>query len=123
MKTKRRGEKTAGRGRGACTRLCAGVLTRSAGGKGAQPAGAKSEDVLRRLEETKVLMARNVENMTRNVATAEELESGTQQMTANAQQFKKQSVALKRHYWWKNIKVCAAPLTRSSGPSSPLSRR
>ncbi|EMH73598.1 vesicle-associated membrane protein, putative [Entamoeba histolytica HM-1:IMSS-B] len=51
-------------------------------------------------------MAKNVEMMTQNIATAEELEVQSNEMSINAQQFKKQAIVLRKTYWWKNFKVC-----------------
>ncbi|GAB1227799.1 hypothetical protein ENUP19_0358G0016 [Entamoeba nuttalli] len=50
-------------------------------------------------------MAKNVEMMTQNIATAEELEVQSNEMSINAQQFKKQAIVLRKTYWWKNFKI------------------
>ena len=51
-------------------------------------------------------MAQNVELITKNISTAEELESQSRDLLSNAEAFKSHSVQLKRNFWWKNVKVC-----------------
>ncbi|ELP91457.1 hypothetical protein EIN_155740 [Entamoeba invadens IP1] len=57
------------------------------------------------LDNTRRTMEKNVELITKNISTAEELEDQTREMTINAQKFQKQSVVLKKKYWWKNAKL------------------
>ncbi|GAB1220479.1 hypothetical protein ENUP19_0331G0002 [Entamoeba nuttalli] len=57
------------------------------------------------LEETQGLMQQNIQDMTRNIATAEELEGQTGDMVGHANDFRKASTDLKRTMWWKNMKL------------------
>ena len=51
-------------------------------------------------------MAQNVEMITKNITSAEELESQSRDLLSNAESFKTHSVKMKRNFWWKNVKVC-----------------
>ena len=51
-------------------------------------------------------MAQNVEMITKNIASAEELQTQSQNLLSNAQSFKTSSTSMKRRFHWKNIKVC-----------------
>ncbi|BFU23722.1 Synaptobrevin, putative [Entamoeba histolytica] len=65
----------------------------------------QKDRIKKQLEETRNTMAKNVEMMTQNIATAEELEVQSNEMSINAQQFKKQAIVLRKTYWWKNFKL------------------
>ncbi|KAL7721513.1 V-SNARE coiled-coil-like proteiny domain-containing protein [Entamoeba marina] len=65
----------------------------------------QTEIIENKLSATRELMAKNVEKITSNLMKAEDLEQDTSELCLNAQQFKKQSVSLKRVYWWKNFRV------------------
>ena len=67
------------------------------------------DDRLRRahqdLDETQSLMAKNIADMTDNIAKADVLEGQTQQMADHADEFRKGATTLKRTMWWKNMKM------------------
>ena len=50
-------------------------------------------------------MAENIDNMTANLATAEEIQEQTDRLKQNADQFKKSSTRLKKEMKWKNAKL------------------
>ncbi|KAL7715730.1 Snare protein [Entamoeba marina] len=57
------------------------------------------------LDETQGLMQKNIEDMTRNIATADELEDQTDVMQSHASDFRSNATDLKRSMWWKNMKL------------------
>ncbi|ELP93478.1 leukocyte receptor cluster member, putative [Entamoeba invadens IP1] len=57
------------------------------------------------LNETQTVMQNNINDMTKNIATAEELQTQTEQMNENANQFRQKSNQLKTEMWWKNVKL------------------
>ncbi|GAB1223351.1 hypothetical protein ENUP19_0143G0018 [Entamoeba nuttalli] len=63
------------------------------------------QNINRDLDETQQIMQNNIDNMTRNVANAEELEQQTAVMNENAAAFKKSSTNMKNAMWWKNFKL------------------
>ncbi|KAL7721876.1 Snare protein [Entamoeba marina] len=62
-------------------------------------------DIHEDLDETQDLMQKNIQDMTRNIATAEELEGQTDLMQSHASDFRSSASDLKRTMWWKNMKL------------------
>ena len=64
-------------------------------------------------------MQKNVDDMTVNMAKAEELNDQAEMMNQNANQFRHKATDMKRQMWWKNVKVCRSAGCHAGGDSVP----
>ena len=64
------------------------------------------QKVQAQVDETRDIMARNIDSMLDNQEKASILEDKTDNLAQSSNQFKRNATSLKRAMWWKNMKVC-----------------
>eukprot|EP00004_Rigifila_ramosa_P003809 TRINITY_DN1407_c0_g1_i1.p1 TRINITY_DN1407_c0_g1~~TRINITY_DN1407_c0_g1_i1.p1 ORF type:complete len:110 (-),score=25.11 TRINITY_DN1407_c0_g1_i1:37-327(-) len=65
----------------------------------------KAQEVQAQVDEVTGIMKKNIDQVLVNQENLQSLESKTQDLSQEAQQFRKQATQLKKEMWWKNMKL------------------